>query len=119
MVHFAEINQAPPPCSMLQYIGRVATPKPVPRDCLRYLLTTLIMGEGDWSQNLCEVLWFVKSIFVKITADLLLISKTSASSKQNCDLLFSTNFSVSLKKEGFSHQNFSLARSLFKRFLVI
>ena len=56
MVNFAEINQAPPPYSMLQDIGRVATLKLVPRDCLRYLQTTLIMGEGDWSQNLCEVL---------------------------------------------------------------
>ena len=46
MVHFAEINQAPPPSSILQYIGRVATPKLVPRNCLRYLQTTLIMGEG-------------------------------------------------------------------------
>ena len=32
MVHFAEINQAPPPDSLLQYIDRVAT--------------TLIMGGG-------------------------------------------------------------------------
>ena len=46
MVHFAEINQAPPPYSMLQYIGRVATPKLVSRNCLRYLQTTLIMGGG-------------------------------------------------------------------------
>ena len=44
------------PYSMLQYIGRVATPKLVSRNCLRYLQTTLIMGGGDWSQNLCEVL---------------------------------------------------------------
>ena len=29
----------------------------VPRNCLRYLQTTLIMDEGDWSQNLCEVLF--------------------------------------------------------------
>ena len=58
MVHFAEINQAPPPYSMLQHIGRVATPKPVPRNCLRYFQTTLIMGEGDWSQNLCEEMQF-------------------------------------------------------------
>ena len=42
--------------SMLQYIGRVATPKLVPANCLRYLQTTLIMGDGDWSQNFCEVL---------------------------------------------------------------
>ena len=44
MVHFPEINQAPSPYSMLQHIGRVATPKVVPRDYLRYLQTTLIMG---------------------------------------------------------------------------
>ena len=56
MVHFAEIYQAPPPYSMLQYIGRKATPKLVPRYRLRYLQTTLIMGKGDWSQNLCEIL---------------------------------------------------------------
>ena len=46
MIHFAETNQAPPPYSMLQYVGRVATPKFVPRNCLRYLQTTLIMGGG-------------------------------------------------------------------------
>ena len=46
MVHFAEINQAPPPYSILQYIDRVATPKLVSRNCLRYLQTTLIMGGG-------------------------------------------------------------------------
>ena len=56
MVHFAEINQVPPLYSMLQYIGRVATPKLVRSNCLRYVQTTLIMGKGDWSQNLCEVL---------------------------------------------------------------
>ena len=44
MVHFAEINQAPSPYPMLQHIGRVSTPKIVPRHCLRYLQTTLIMG---------------------------------------------------------------------------
>ena len=46
MAHFAEINQAPFPYSMLQYIGGVASPKLVPRDCLRYLQTTLIMEGG-------------------------------------------------------------------------
>ena len=46
MVHLAEINQAPSPYSMLQHIGRVATPKLVPRNCLRYLKTILIMGGG-------------------------------------------------------------------------
>ena len=44
MVHFVAINQVPPPYSMLQYIGGVATPKLVLRNCLRYLQTTLIMG---------------------------------------------------------------------------
>ena len=33
MVHFAEINQAPFPNSILQHIGRVATLKLVPRTC--------------------------------------------------------------------------------------
>ena len=56
MVHFAEIQQAPFPYSVLQYIGRVAAPKLVPRTCLRYLQTTLIIGRGALSQNLCEVL---------------------------------------------------------------
>ena len=37
------------PFSMLQFIGRVPTPKLVPRNCLRYLQATLIMGEvGIW-----------------------------------------------------------------------
>ena len=47
MVHFTEINQAPSPYPMLQYIGRVATPKFVSRNCLRYLQTTVRMGEGE------------------------------------------------------------------------
>ena len=46
MVQFAEINQAPSPYSMLQHIRRVATPKLAPRNCLRYLQTTLIMESG-------------------------------------------------------------------------
>ena len=46
MVYLSEINQAPPPYSMMQYIGRVATPKLVPRNCLRYLQTTLVMVGG-------------------------------------------------------------------------
>ena len=33
--------------SLLQYIGRVATPELVPRNCLRYLQATLIMGDGE------------------------------------------------------------------------
>ena len=32
MAHFAEISQAPAPYSMLQHIGRVATPKLLPRN---------------------------------------------------------------------------------------
>ena len=56
MVHFAEINQTPFLYSMLPYIGRVATPKLLPRNCLIYLQTTLIIVGGDWSQNLREVL---------------------------------------------------------------
>ena len=46
MIHFAEINQAHPPYSMLEDIGRVATPKLV-ASCLRYLQTALIMGGGE------------------------------------------------------------------------
>ena len=37
-------KSAPSPYSMLQDIGRVATPKLVSRNCFRYLQTTLIMG---------------------------------------------------------------------------
>ena len=46
MVHLAEITQIPSLYSMLQDIRRVSTPKLVPRNCLRYLQTTLIMGGG-------------------------------------------------------------------------
>ena len=44
LVHFAEINEAAALYWMLHYIGRVATLKVVPRNCLTYLKTTLIMG---------------------------------------------------------------------------
>ena len=44
------------PYSMLQYIGRVATPKLVSRNCLRYLQTTLIMRGGGLVSELCKVL---------------------------------------------------------------
>ena len=40
------IVSGPSPYSMLQDIGRVATPTLVSRNCLRYLQTTLIMGGG-------------------------------------------------------------------------
>ena len=59
MVHFAEINQAPPPYLMLQYIGRVATPKLVSRNCLRYLQTTSIMGGGEL---VSEFMWGIVGI---------------------------------------------------------
>ena len=35
-----------PPYSMLQHIGRVATPRLVPIKCPRYLQTTLVIGRG-------------------------------------------------------------------------
>ena len=47
MVHFPETNQVRSPYIMLQDIGTVATPKLLPRNCLRYLQTTLIMGGGE------------------------------------------------------------------------
>ena len=56
MVHFADINQIPSPYSMLQNIGSVATPKLVLRNRLRYLQTTLIMGNAGLVLELCEVL---------------------------------------------------------------
>ena len=46
MVYFAKINQVLSPYSMLQHIGRVATPKLMPLNFLRYLQTTLIMGRN-------------------------------------------------------------------------
>ena len=54
MVHFAEINQDPPPYSILQHMRRVATRKLVPRNCLRHLQTTLIMG---WGALVSEFMW--------------------------------------------------------------
>ena len=54
MVYLVEINQSPSPYSMLQYIGRVTTPKLVPRNCLWYLQTTLIMGKGGL---VSELMW--------------------------------------------------------------
>ena len=56
MFHFMEINQTPPFYSMLQYIRRFAIPKVMPRNCLSYLQTTLIMRLGGLAQYLCEVL---------------------------------------------------------------
>ena len=48
MIHFAEINQLPSPYSMLQDIGRVATPKLIPRNCLRYILADNTDRGGVW-----------------------------------------------------------------------
>ena len=45
MVHFTEINPSPPPYSMMQPFGRVATPNLVPRNCFRNLQTTLEMKQ--------------------------------------------------------------------------
>ena len=46
MFHFAKRNQAPPSYSVLQHIARAPALKLVPRNCLRYLQRTLIMGKG-------------------------------------------------------------------------
>ena len=40
-------KSGPSPLLNAQYIGRAATPKLVPTDCLRYLQTTLIIGGGE------------------------------------------------------------------------
>ena len=44
MVHFTEINQDPSPYSMLQYIGRVATPKLLPRKLSQILANNIDNG---------------------------------------------------------------------------
>ena len=63
MVHFAEISQALSPYSMLHYIGRVATPKLVPRHCLRYLQTTLIIGgRGLATEFMWGIVWKKKKM---------------------------------------------------------
>ena len=56
MVHLAEINQVSSPYLMLQHIGGVATPNLVPRNCLRYLRTTLIVGGGEL---VSEFMWVI------------------------------------------------------------
>ena len=64
----------------------------------------------------CKLTCYVKSVFAKFTTDLFLISKTAASLKRNSlELMFSTNSSFFFKKEGPSHQNFSLAKFMFKQ----
>ena len=54
MVHFTEINQTPPPYSILQDVGREATPKLATTNCPKYLQTTLIMG---WGGLVSEFMW--------------------------------------------------------------
>ena len=49
---------------MLQYIGKVATPKLVPRNCLRYLQTNLIMGEEGL---VSEFMWGIVAYFLPLT----------------------------------------------------
>ena len=46
IVIFSEINQVPLPYSILQCLGRIATPKLVPRNCIIYLQTAFIMEGG-------------------------------------------------------------------------
>ena len=42
---------------MFQDVGRVATQKLLPRKCLKFLQkTTTLYAEGDWSNNISEVL---------------------------------------------------------------
>lgn len=42
MIHFAHITQAFSPYSMLQHVGRVAKPRLVPKNSLKYWKTTLL-----------------------------------------------------------------------------
>ena len=54
MFHFTEINQTPSLYSMLQDVGREATPKLAATDCPKYLQTTLITG---WGGLVSEFMW--------------------------------------------------------------
>ena len=57
MVNLEEINQDPLPYSMFQHFGRAATSKLSPRNCLWYLLATLVIGGGgDLGESVWEVL---------------------------------------------------------------
>ena len=65
MVHFAEINQAAPPYSLLQYIGRVATLKFVPRNCLRYNIDNEGKGIGFRIHvRYCFIFYFFIYLFI-------------------------------------------------------
>ena len=64
MFAFAEINQAPFPCSVLQHVRRVEPPKLLPEHCLRYLQTSLIMEERSL---VSEFMWgIVGSFWLKL-----------------------------------------------------
>ena len=70
MVHLAKTNHVPPPCSMLQYIGRVATSTLMPRNCLRYLQTTLAMEGGGLVSE------FMRGIVARIYARYVYVLET-------------------------------------------
>ena len=57
IVHFAEINQVTPSCSILQNTGKVVTPKLLPRNCLRCLQTTLITSPLGAGGLVSEFMW--------------------------------------------------------------
>ena len=60
MVFFADVNQTPSSFPlMFQHIRRVAIPKLMPRSCLRYLQTTLIMG---WEGLISEFMWGIVGV---------------------------------------------------------
>ena len=46
MVHIAETDEFSPPYSMFTHIGRVATPKLVSKDFLRYLINDVVNVVG-------------------------------------------------------------------------
>ena len=118
MFHIAEINQAPPPYSMLQYIARVATPKFVPRNCLRYLQTTLIMrGERLVSRN---ALWrcFLMSNFANsiaaaphIKLNLVIIFQKLFHVISSCKNLFISKFLMKTAAVKTSQENSVLSSS--------
>ena len=70
MVHFAEINHVLVTYSMLQYIGRVATVKLVPRNCLWYLQSNIDKGGRGISLRIyvrycLKNKWKIKDAFEK------------------------------------------------------
>ena len=87
MVHFAEINHVGEgPYSMLQDIGRVARAKKLPRNCLRYLQTILIMGAEEL---VSEFMW-------GITVSVFLLCPFSVKMSIKKSISLWTYFSVSI-----------------------